>query len=300
MDADVEVDLQEFNLGTPALDDFAPFRVHVLLEDQHLRFEDMVGRTSGGEMRGRLDLNAKPEQPQWNAQLRLADIDLARFVKAKNVADADPKGDRQTTAAADTAGGYVSGTLGGQLKVQGSGRSTAAMLASLDGDIQLWVRNGAISHFLVELAGIDVAQALGMLITGDDRLPMQCAVAALKVHDGTIAPQVAVVETSDSTLKVEGGISLADERLALVLKTQPKDVSPLSLRSPVYIEGSFAQPEVRLDKTGIGLRVIAAAALAAVTPAAALLALVDFGESEKKACEDAILRAQDGNSAGQN
>ena len=282
MDADVEVDLQEFNLGTPALDDFAPFRTHVFLDNQHLRLEDIVARTAGGEMRGRISLDAKPEEPQWEAELRWTDVDLAKFVQAKNVAD-------DGTTSGD---GYISGTLGGQMKVNGTGRSTAAMLASLDGSIQLWVRNGAISHFLVELAGIDVAQALGMLITGDDDLPMQCAVAALNVRDGSIAPQIAVVETSDSTMKIDGGISLADERLGLVLKTEPKDVSPISLRSPVYIEGSFANPEVRLDKTGIGLRVVAAAALAAVTPAAALLALVDFGEPEKKACEDAIVRAQ--------
>jgi hypothetical protein len=38
--------------------------------------------------------------------------------------------------------------------------------------VQAWVRDGTISHVVVEAAGIDVAQALGVMIIGDDRLRM--------------------------------------------------------------------------------------------------------------------------------
>ena len=41
------------------------------------------------------------------------------------------------------------------------------MLASLDGTARLWVRDGTVSHLLVEAAGIDVAQALGVYIKGE-------------------------------------------------------------------------------------------------------------------------------------
>ena len=48
---------------------------------------------------------------------------------------------------------------------------------------------------------------------------------------------------------------------------------------------------LRLEKSSIGVRLVAAAALAAITPVAALLALIDVGEPEKEACADAIGRA---------
>lgn len=61
---------------------------------------------------------------------------------------------------------------------------------------------------------------------------MRCAVAGLQVREGKVWPETAVIETSDSTLSVAGVISLADERLGLVFKAQPKDKSPLTLHSP--------------------------------------------------------------------
>ena len=291
MDADVSVDLDEFDLGTSELDDFSPFRTHILLDDQTLRIEEIVARAADGELRGRIVLDAKPKQPLWTADLRWSGIHLAKFVKAGEVSEQTSTDAEKAKQPGNPPNGYLSGTLGGQLKVRGSGRSTAAMLATLDGSAQLWVRDGAISHLLVEAVGLDLAQALGLLIVGDDPLPMRCAVAAFEATQGSVVPRVAVIDTTDSTVQASGVISLADERLQLELKTRPKDISPAALRTPVIVEGTFANPEVRLEKSSIGVRLVAAAALAAITPVAALLALIDVGEPEKEACADAIGRA---------
>jgi uncharacterized protein involved in outer membrane biogenesis len=187
---------------------------------------------------------------------------------------------------------YVSGILGGQAQLRGTGRSTAALLASLDGTVQMWVREGRISHLLVELSGIDIAESLGLLLGEDNMLDVRCAVSKMAVKDGVLTPEVGVIDTKDSTLLVGGQVSFDDEKLGLVLRAQPKDFSPLALRSPVRIEGTFGKPEVQLDRTAIGLRAAAAAALAAVTPLAGLLAFIDFGEEEKAVCADAVRRLQ--------
>lgn len=292
MDADVNVDLDEFDLWTSELDDFAPFRMHILLDDQTLRIEEIVARAAGGELRGRIVFDAKPKQPLWTADLRWSGIQLAKFVKAGEFSEQTPTdAKKKGKQLRNPPNGYLSGTLGGRLKARGSGRSTAAMLATLDGNAQLWVRDGAISHLLIEAVGLDLAQALGLLIVGDDPLPMQCAVAAFEARQGSIVPRVAVIDTSDSTVQASGVISLADERLQLKLKTHPKDVSPVALRTPVIVEGTFANPDVRLEKSSIGVRLVAAAALAVITPVAALLALIDVGEPEKEICAAAIGRA---------
>ena len=290
MDADVSVDLDEFDLGTSVLDNFSPFRTHLIFDDQSMRLKDIVAHAADRELRGRIVLDAKPERPLWAAELHWSDIQLARFLKAADATEQTPNDANKGKRPKNPPNGYLSGTFGGRLKVQGSGRSTAAMLATLDGSAQLWVRDGAISHLLVEAVGLDIAQALGLLIVGDDPLPMQCAVAAFEARQGSVVPRVAVIDTSDSTVQASGVISLADERLQLELKTHPKDVSPVALRTPVIVEGTFANPEVRLEKSNIGMRLVAAVALAAVTPVAALLALIDVGAPEKEACADAIGR----------
>ncbi|MFZ2854574.1 MAG: AsmA-like C-terminal region-containing protein [Rhodocyclaceae bacterium] len=272
------------DLGTAQLEKLAPLKARVVLENRVLALKDIVAHSADGEVRGMLSLDARQPAPLWSADLHWSGVQLERFVKPRN-----PNARNGVRAGAATPG-YVSGSLGGRARLHGSGRSTARMLSSLDGEAQLWVRNGRISHLLVELTGLDIAEALGMLVRGDEMLPMQCAVAGLQVREGKVWPETAVIETSDSTLSVAGVISLADERLGLVFKAQPKDKSPLTLRSPLFIEGSFAKPEVRLDKASIGTRLAAAAALAVATPLASLLALVDLGEPEKQVCQEAIQR----------
>ena len=75
-----------------------------------------------------------------------------------------------------------------------------------------------------------------------------------------------------------GNISLRDERLDLTLRPKTRRFSPLSLRSPLYVEGSFTNPSIRPDYKRVGLRAAAAVALGAVTaPAAALAATTDLG-----------------------
>ncbi len=283
MNADVDIKLEELHPGTGVIESLAPLQGKLTLRDRVLRIDDLLARASGGEVRGRLALDARQDIPRWDADFKWSGVRLERFVKPRNSAQAPAR-------PGAPAPGYISGNMAGQAELHGRGKSTAAMLASLDGSVRFWVTNGKISHLLVELAGIDVAQALGMMVRGDESLPMRCAVADLAVKNGRMTPEVGVVDTGDSTVIASGGISLADERLALLLTVNPKDVSPISLRTPVHVEGTFSRPEVRLDKRPLGIRLGVAAALAAVNPLASLLALIDLGEPEKAVCQQALQR----------
>ncbi|WP_066332222.1 AsmA family protein [Azohydromonas lata] len=286
MQADVRVDLANADLGTGALEDFKPLQGRILLKDRVLTLQDLVARTAGGEMRGAIALDSRPKQPLWKADLRWSDVQLERFVKPRNPTAAEHRGGEQP------APGYVSGILGGQAKLQGAGRSTAAMLGSLDGGMDLWIRKGTLSHLVMEALGLDLAQALGVALSGDKRLPLNCALVRVQVQDGLVRPQAAVFDTSDSTIVADGEISLAQERLALTVAARPKDFSPLTLRSPVHIEGTFAQPNVRLEKGRLALKLGAAAALAMVNPLAAVLPLMDMGEKDKAGCQQALQKLQ--------
>ena len=57
----------------------------------------------------------------------------------------------------------------------------------------------------------------------------------------------------------------------------------------MHIRGTFAKPEVGVDKKPIALRLGAAAALAAIAaPMAGVLALIDLGDEDKALCQKAM------------
>jgi AsmA family protein len=91
---------------------------------------------------------------------------------------------------------------------------------------------------------------------------------------------VFVLDTNDSTLWVDGSLSLATEALDLRVITSPKDFSPLALRTPLRVRGTFADPAISVDKGRLGTRLGAAALLSLLNPLAALIPLIDIGSSE--------------------
>jgi uncharacterized protein involved in outer membrane biogenesis len=114
-----------------------------------------------------------------------------------------------------------------------------------------------------------------------------CGAADLLVKDGRVTPQVLLVDTRDSTLWANGSLSLADEKLALVARVEPKDFSPLALRSPLHVDGTLGAPKVSVEKAPLVKRVGSAALLAMLHPLAAILPLMDSGDDDAKAAINA-------------
>jgi uncharacterized protein involved in outer membrane biogenesis len=286
MNADLKLRLQRADLGSLFRQPLQPLQGDLSLRGGVLKISNLLARTAGGEIKGSVALDANPAQPLWNADLRWAGVELEQWLRPRNKASQDvkPSGEKP---------GYVSGRLGGHAKLQGQGKSTAKLLASLDGTVQAWVRNGTISHLVVEAVGLDIAQGLGVLVKGDDRLPMSCALVKANARDGKIVPEVAIIDTRDSTVLASGWVSLSDEDMSLTLTARPKDMSPATLRSPVKVEGRFSAPQVRIEAKPLALKVVAAAALAAINPLAALIPLIDTGDKDAGACERTLQRLRD-------
>ena len=265
MDANVLVHIGEVNLNTPYLEPLQPLSVHLRLNKGVLRLDDLVARTAQGQLRGDLALDGRTATALWTADLRWDAVRLERWLKFNRPAGSPP---------------YVSGQLYGQAKLAGQGRSTAEILASLNGTARTTLRNGTVSHLGVELAGLDIAQGLGMLVKGDDALPVQCAVADLVAKNGSFRPKVMVVDTADSAVWIDGSLSLATEALDLRAVVAPKDFSPLSVRTPIKVRGTFSQPEVSLEKAPLATKAAASLLLALVSPLAAVLPWIDPGDAD--------------------
>jgi AsmA family protein len=286
MNADVKVRLARADLGSLFRQPLAPLQGDLTLNGGMLKLSNLVARAAGGEVRGVISMDGKP-QPLWDIDLRWAGIELDQWLRPRNTLVKDTPAPAQKP-------GFVSGRLGGHAKLQGRGKSTAALIGSLSGTVQAWIRNGSISHLVIEGAGIDVAEAVGLLIRGDQRLPLNCAAVRAKAGDGIVVPEVGIVDTGDSTVFITGQLSLATEQLDLTLITKPKDTSPVTLRSPVKVEGTFSNPRVRLDSKQLAAKVGLAAVLASIHPLASLVALFDPGEKEHAGgCMETLQKLRD-------
>jgi len=273
MNANVVVDIGTFDPGTDILEPLHPARAHLLLADGVLTIADFVGVTAQGRMEGYVQLDARTDDTAlWTADLRLLGVNLAQWLRLKRSGNAPP---------------YLSGKLDALVKVKGTGRSTAEILGTLAGDLRIHLRDAAVSHVAVEAGGIDVAQALGVLVKGDDALPVLCNVADLDIEQGVATPKVFVVNTRDSTIWIDGTVSLRDETLDLRAVVSPKDFSPMSLRTPIHVKGTFAQPRVSLELGKLAGKAGAAGLLALLNPLAALIPFVDPGAQQQAKENDA-------------
>jgi len=271
MDANIVINVGEFDPGTDILEPLRNTRAHLLLADGVLTIADFEGTTAQGKLAGYLQLDGRGKQALWTADMRLLGVDLAQWLRIKRKGDSPP---------------YLTGKLDALVKVKGAGRSTAEILASLDGDLRMHMRDAAVSHLVVEAAGIDVAQALGMLVKGDDALPIQCNVADLDVVKGVARPKVFVVNTRDSTIWIDGTVSFRDESLDLRFVVSPKDFSPLTLRTPVRVRGTLGKPAVSLELGRLAGKAGAAGLLALLSPLAAIVPFIDPGSKKDAAQAD--------------
>lgn len=291
MDADVQVNLDEVDFGTEKMAPLRQLQTRLRLEAGVLRLEALQAVVSGGSVKGLTQLDANASPARWEARLDFAGIDLAGWLRGLRPASAPGDAPAATASKAlkrereqARQGGdqpvqaYLTGVLSGNMQVRGAGRSSAEILGTLDGPLKLTLRDGTLSYLATETMGLDVAQALGVVIRGDRPLPLRCARFDLVARDGVIEPTLAVMDNQDSTIWITGQVSLRDESLALRAITRPKDWSPLSLRTPITVKGTLAKPDVGIEAQGLAGRVLGALALgAAVGPAAALLPFIEQG-----------------------
>jgi AsmA family protein len=279
MDADIAVAIGRLDLGDDsAIAPLQQLRTRLSLQRGVLTLADLHAQVAGGTVQGltRLDAADPTRAALWRADLRFAGLRLEQWLPVLQQPAPGTRGRAAATGAAVVP--LASGTLDARVDVQGAGRNTAAILASLDGRASARVRDGTVSHLLVELAGIDLAQSLGVWLRGDRPLQLSCARLDSQLAGGVVVLRQAVLETRDSTLRAEGRVSLRDESLALRAQVKPKDFSLLSLRAPIVVGGSLAEPEVGIEGRRLAPRLIAALALAAAAPPAALLPLLEFGD----------------------
>lgn len=265
MDADVALDA-----GRIIHDSKLPLSdlsVHVVLQDGKLTLDPFRFGIAGGNINGTIKLDGATET--MNGQVDLH----ARRLRLKQLFPA-------TEAMQKTLG-----ELNGDLAVSGTGNSVAALLGTATGDVKMLVNDGVISRSLMEIAGLNVGNYVVSKLFGDDEVNINCGAADLEMKKGVVTPRVFVFDTENALITITGTADFKNETVDMDITPDSKGFRIFSLRSPLYVRGTFGSPDVGVHVLPLAARGAGAVALGVLlTPAAGLLALIAPSTNDENAC----------------
>lgn len=279
--ARVNIDYRAGDLDTGSVA-LGSVTVSITLEDGHLVAQPVRLEAFGGELQLRVNMQTTESA-------------------LSGIIDAEARGlnlDRMLQREASTSSTF--GAVGGQGKIWVAGDSVAALAASADGGLMLLMTGGKLDALLVQLASLDIGEALLAAIGLADPVPIDCGYASLHSNAGIVEVYRFVVDTADTTFFLDGDINLRNETLDLTLYPQSKDAGFPAADAALAITGPLTEPQVNLqaeDLAGLGLGAVALGALAG--PTGALLPLVEGGlQDEPSACAGWVERLKKGRNVG--
>ncbi|EOI5794549.1 AsmA family protein [Cronobacter malonaticus] len=265
MDADVRFKGRRIEHSTRL--PISDLTTHILLNNGDLRLKPLKFGMAGGTIDANIHLDGDKQPMQGAAEIQ------ARRLKLKELMP-DVELMQRTL-----------GELNGDAKLRGTGNSVASLLGTSDGNLKLLMNDGVISRNLMEILGLNVGNFIVGQIFGDDEVRVNCAAANLNLTNGVARPEIFAFDTENALINITGTTSFADERLDLTINPESKGVRIVTLRSPLYVRGTFKDPDYGVKPGPLIARGAVAAALATlVTPAAALLALISPSEGNENQC----------------
>ncbi|NYT75403.1 AsmA family protein [Alcaligenaceae bacterium] len=242
-------------------------QAHVVLKDKVLSLEPLNFGMAGGTLANTLVLDGSGSKIAARLDTEARHMKLKKLFPGAESMDAS------------------FGELHGQAKLTGQGVSIAEILGHSNGHLQALVSRGTISQYLLEAAGLNLANMIILKLFGDDQIVLNCMASDFDVKNGLMQTEAFRLETDDTIVDITGTINLATEKIDMKIVPANKTLRVFTLRSPLYARGTLKHPDVGVEKGPLALRAGAAIALGVIaTPFAALLPLLNMGTNESSGC----------------
>ena len=265
MDADVTFDARRIDAGVVPLTHVS---AHVLLRNGVLSLDPFALELPQGQFAGVATVDARQATPKVRVDVRAKNLELQQL-KGKDPKTAPP----------------LAGEVQARAVIEGRGNSVHKVLANANGGLTVILPHGEVRAAFAELAGIDVAEGIGLLLKGDETTEVRCGVAQFAIQEGIVHAQNVIFDTKSVLIRGSGSASLGPEELNFSIRGEPKKIRLVRLRTPIEIKGQFLKPSVRLEAGHALKQGAVAAALAVVaTPLAAIFAFVDPGLAKDQNC----------------
>ncbi len=225
MDMDLSLKGEKVNADKLPID---KLDMRFIVTNGQVKVEPLVFYVADGRIAGVVTVDAREAPPAAAADLAVHNLDLKPFFRDSEFVD------------------EMGGRFVGTLDLAGRGASLAEMLAAADGEVVLGMEGGSVSGLLVEAAGLDLVEALALVIEGDTPVAIRCGLLEARVTDGVARFERGIVDTSDSLLVVAGAADLGAEALDVQIEAHEKDFSLIDAAAPVRVQGPFRGPSVAI------------------------------------------------------
>ncbi|HEV7856486.1 MAG TPA: AsmA family protein [Herminiimonas sp.] len=185
------------------------------------------------------------------------------------------------------------GEVNADASLSGTGNSISAMMSSANGELKGAVTEGTVSKFILEAAGLNVPNAVFAKLFGDKQVQLNCLANDFQVESGVMRTKYFVMDTTDAVVVVDGTINLATEVMNLDVRPKTKGLRIISLRSPLYVRGTFKNPDIGLHKGALAAKAGGAVALGILAPIAALIPLINPGRTDAIDCGRLLAQFKD-------
>jgi uncharacterized protein involved in outer membrane biogenesis len=245
---------------------------HGLLTIDPLSFDFPQGRLAG-----RVRLDGRKAPAVTDLDMRLTNLALDKFLKAKT-------------------GGPppVEGVMMARAQLHGAGDTVHAAASDANGRLVVVVPHGEIRQAFAELLGINVAKGLYLLLSKSDKeTPLRCAVADLEVRNGVAQVSNAVFDTGVVQAQGKGSVDLKNETVDLRLDGKTKKPRFLRVWAPITLKGPILHPKPGVDVGKAAPQLgLAVAVGAVVAPLAAILPFIEPGLAKDADCGSLIAEAK--------
>ncbi|SHN41986.1 hypothetical protein SAMN05192549_113103 [Duganella sacchari] len=247
---------------------------HIKMNNKVLTLTPLNFGMAGGDITSNIKLDGR--QKVIDAQVRMA----ARHLKIRQLF---PKLESMQASV---------GEVSADAALAGKGNSVSAMLATSSGEMGATVSEGSVSKFILEAAGLNIANLVFVKLFGDKQIQLNCMAGDFVVEHGKAEARRFVVDTQEAVINVSGNVDMAKETLDFDVRPHTKGVRIISLRTPLYARGTFTNPDVGPQKGPLALKAGAAVALATVvSPIAAVIPLINPGKVEPVDCKALLAEA---------
>jgi uncharacterized protein involved in outer membrane biogenesis len=226
---DAEFEVIAERLASPQLE-MKDFSAKIELDKGLLRLTPVKADIGNGSLNGSLTLDAAESPSILDIDIRIRDASLRN----------------------------LSGRINFLVDLTGSGDSVSAIMAGLNGLVELDINELTLQNNLVTEFGSGFLNFLNPFQKSEETTQVICAVALFKVEDGIAdANRKIVAQMKDVTWLGGGKINLKTEEISLGISPRSRkllDIDMGELATLGYLGGTLAQPKVEIDPKDIAIK----------------------------------------------
>ncbi|WP_261514262.1 AsmA family protein [Burkholderia multivorans] len=247
---------------------------HIVMTDGVLSLQPLKFGVAGGSIASDLHLDGRERPLKARASTRVRGLKLKQLLPTMKTMQS------------------ALGEVNGDAQLSATGNTPAALAASSNGEVKLLVTDGTLSRLLMEAAGLNVANVVYEKMYGNRNVHINCAAADFVVTDGVLDSHAFALDTDDAVINVDGKVDMKNETMNLGIHPHTKGFRIFSLRSPLYVKGTFKNPHVGVNATALAVRGGAMVGLGLINPFAALIPLIAPSNHKPLPCQQLIAAMQ--------